>query len=419
MSWTRRDLLKHAGMLGTLSAVGWHPRMARAAVGDRKFIFFFASGAWNTFTVFDPHHDGDGVDMDPDTWTDVINGVTFCNGEDRPNVQRFFERWGSLATTVNGIDHHTVGHDSGRMMTMTGTSASSYPDWPTIIAANGYGEYPLPHVVFSGPAYAGNLGGTLVRASGGTLLDLIDGSITGYADDPAPLLSTPADRMVDAFVHGRAARFDLERGGGSLPTGDRTTALLANLERSMELEGRRFEAGLSDLGSTMAEQAIKASELMRLGLSRCAMIGIPGGWDAHGDYRVNAPQFDAFFEGLDELMQHLATTPGLSAPWLIDEVTVVCLSEFGRTPKWNGGPGTDHWPYGSAMVVGTGMSGGRSLGATDTGLVGKPISFSTGEAKDTGELLGSENLGTALLKLANLDPEEFLPGVQPFDALLS
>lgn len=417
--YSRRSFLENAAIASALAAMGWRPRMARAAAVDRKFIFFFASGAWDTTTVFDPHHGSDGVDMDPDTYAMDLGGLSFNTGEDRPNVTRFFERWGDRAAIINGIDHHTVGHDNGRQMTMTGTSASSYSDWPTLIAANGGGDYPLPHVVFGGPAYAGTLGGALVRAGGGTLLDLIDGSISGYADQPSPILSTPADSMVDAFVHGRTAAFDLERGGGSVRTGDRTTALLANLERGMELEGRRFEAGLNDLGSTLAEQAIKASELMRLGLSRCAMIGIPGGWDCHGDYRVNAAQFDGFFEGLDMLLEHLATTPGQSSSWLVDEVVIVAWSEFGRTPKWNGGPGKDHWPYGSAMVVGPGVNGGRMLGATDAGLVGLPVSFSTGEAKDTGTVLGSENVGTALLKLAGLDPERYLPGIQPFEALLA
>lgn len=419
MSWTRRDLLRYSAAMGSLSALGWNPSMARAATGDRKFIFFFASGAWHVPTVFDPHHGSDGVDMDPETWTETINGITFCNGLDRPNVARFFERWGSLTCTINGIDHHSVGHDSGMQMTMTGTSASSYADWPTLIAAHGVGEYPLPHVVFSGPAYAGTLGSTLVRAGGGTLLELIDGSLVGQSDRPAPLLSSPADRMVDAFVHKRVAAFDAARKGGSYRTSDRTEALVDNLTRSMELEGRRFEAGLSDLGSSMAEQAIKAAELMRLGLSRCAMIGIPGGWDAHGDYQVNAPQFDEFFEGLDALMQHLATTPGQSAPWLIDEVVVVALSEFGRTPVWNSSPGNDHWPYGSAMLVGRGVNGGRTLGATDDGLVGLPVDFATGAGSGSGQIVGTENVGTAILRLAGLDPEDHLPGIEPFEALLA
>ena len=186
----------------------------------------------------------------------------------------------------------------------------------------------------------------------------------------------------------------------------------------MEIEGRRFEAGLSDLGNSMLEQAIKASEMMRLGLSRCAMIGIPGGWDSHGDNTVQGMQFEDFFEALDQLMDHLATTPGLAQPWLIDEVVIVALSEFGRSPMLNGGGGKDHWPYNSALVVGSGVNGNRMLGRTDEGLIAMPIDFKTGAPSDSGDMLGAEHVGAALLKLGGIDPESHLPGVQPLNALL-
>ncbi len=413
----RRSLLSNAAALAALGSLGWHPRMARAARGERKFLFFFASGAWDTTQVFDPHHGSQRVSMDPETFTRDMGALTHNAGDDRPAVSQFFNRWGNRTAIINGIDAHTVGHDSGRMMTMTGTSATNYPDWPTVIASSGTGDYPLPHVVFGGPSYGGHLSGAVVRAGGGTLLDLIDGSIVGASDQPAPALSTPADQMLDAFVFERSAAFAARRGEKGLAR-QRTDALVDNLERTMEIEGRKFEAGLGDLGNTVLDQAIKATELMRLGLSRCAMIGIPGGWDSHGDNSVQAPQFDNFFSALDQLMDHMAVTPGMSARWLIDEVVVVCMSEFGRTPLWNGSMGKDHWPYNSTMVVGSGVRGGRSLGRTDDGLIGLPINFETGEQDDNGDILGSENVGAAILQIAGVNPGDFLPGVQPLHALV-
>ena len=169
----------------------------------------------------------------------------------------------------------------------------------------------------------------------------------------------------------------------------------------------------------MVDQAIKATEMMRLGLTRTAMIGIPGGWDCHGGVEVNAPQFENFFMAMDLLMDHLATTPGLSTPWLIDEVTVVALSEFGRTPRLNGGGGKDHWPFTSAMIAGSGVRGGWSLGGTDEALIGLPIDFRSGLVDNSGDILGTENLGTALLKLGGLNPESILPGIQPLEAILA
>ena len=102
----------------------------------------------------------------------------------------------------------------------------------------------------------------------------------------------------------------------------------------------------------------------------------------------------------------------------VEEVVVVAMSEFGRTPMINGGGGKDHWPYNSAMVVGAGVNGGRTIGASDDGLVGLPIDLKTGVQSDTGEMLGSENLGVALLKLGGLDPEQILPGIEPLEALI-
>jgi hypothetical protein len=64
------------------------------------------------------------------------------------------------------------------------------------------------------------------------------------------------------------------------------------------------------------------------------------------------------------------------------------------------------------------VRGGRSLGATDGALVGRKVDFRTGLASDTGDVLGSEHLGAALLKLGGVNPADVLPGVQSFDALL-
>ena len=419
MSFTRRGLLKNSSILAALSSIGWHPKMAQAAQGERKFLFFFAGGAWETTTVFDPHFGTNMIDMDPETYSKTVGQLTHTGGMDRPNVERFFQRWGRKSAIVNGLDAHSVGHASGTQLTLTGTSASSYADWPTTLAANAKGEYPLPHLVFSGPNFAGNSGSAVVRAGGGTLLDLITASINGSSDNPTPTFDAPADSIVDAFVHKKISQFAAmhEIAGGE--SSRRAESFLGNTDRAMEIESRQFEAGLDNLGNTMLDQALKAVEMMRLGLTRTAMIGIPGGWDCHGGVEVNAPQFENFFLALDTLMEYMSTTPGLSTQYLADEVVIVALSEFGRTPMLNGGGGKDHWPFTSALVVGSGVKGGRSIGATDDALIGLPVDFQSGLADmSNGTMLGTENLGTALLKLGGLNPEKLLPGIQPFDAIL-
>jgi hypothetical protein len=415
MRLSRRQLFTGSAALAAGAAMGVRVPRAMAAAPDRKFLFFFAGGGWDTTTVLDPHFGSTSVDMDPDTTLGEVGNLRFTAGEDRPAVSRFFSRWGRRACIVNGIDVHSVGHDSAQQFVMTGTSASSFADWPTLLAAHGQAAYPLPHVVFSGPSYAGPHGATLVRAGGGTLLELIDGSILGRADRSAPVPAQPQNAIVDAFVHGRVASYAATRTGQGRV---RAEGLLANLERAMELEGRAFEAGLSDLGRGVLDQATQASELFRLGLSRCAMIRIDGGYDTHDDATAQAPQQEEFYTVLDALMEHLARTPGDNASWLIDEVVIVALSEFGRTPKLNGGGGKDHWPYLSGLLVGSGVAGNRVVGSTDDALVAQSIDFATGQPSGSGSRLGCENLGTAILALGGLDPQEHLPDVQVLEAVL-
>lgn len=415
MNITRRGLIRGSIALTASAFAGLRASPARAAVGERKFIFFYASGGWDVTSVFDPHFGVDGVDMDTLAEAGQVGNIAYTAGVDRMNVTRYLQRWAGRTAFVNGVNAHSVGHDSAQQFVMTGTSASSYPDWGTVLAGRANGDYPLPNIVFGGPSFPGNMGQAVVRAGGGTLLDLLDASIVGYSDNPAPILQTPSDSMIDAFVHGRVAEFAARQDGLGRKRAD---SLLANFNRGTELEGRRFEAGLTDLGSTMVDQGIKAAEMMRLGLCRCAMISVDGGYDTHGS-PSQADMFDEFFAALDGIMEHLAATPGYSTPTLADEVVIVALSEFGRTPKYNGGNGRDHWPYGSALVVGSGVRGNQRVGMTDDELVSMPIDFATGESSSSGDIPACENLGAALLKLGGIDPETHLPGVQVLDALLA
>lgn len=414
----RREFLKRclescaaAGMVGLLPA----PPKAFAAT-ERKFLFLFASGGWDPTYVFEPKFGTDAVDMDPMATLGQVGGITFTAGERWPSVSRFFERWASETVIVNGIDSHSVGHDSCTQFMLTGTSASTIPDWPTILASRGQRDYPMPHVVYSGPNYAGNSGSTVVRGGGGTLLELIDGSLNGQADRPTPRLANPSDHIVDAFVYERTRRYAANRVGKGRA---RVDALLDALDQATELEGRSFEANLSQQGGgSLYERARSALDVMRLGLARCAMIGIGMSWDTHG---FNAPQGDNFetvFSNLDRILDYLASTPGDLSPRLLDEVVLVVMSEMGRTPLLNGNAGKDHWPYTSMLIAGSGVAGGRVLGATDEGMVAVPVDFKTGQAASSGTMLGCEHVGAALLALGGLDPQDYLAEVQTFEAIL-
>ncbi|MCA9204477.1 MAG: DUF1501 domain-containing protein, partial [Planctomycetales bacterium] len=85
-------------------------------------------------------------------------------------------------------------------------------------------------------------------------------------------------------------------------------------------------------------------------------------WDSHSKEadrlkNVLMPPMDQAFSALLE---------DLAARGLLDETLVVCMGEFGRTPRFNGRAGRDHWgPVFSIAMAGGGVQGGVVHGASD------------------------------------------------------
>src|SRR6185503_381097 len=85
-------------------------------------------------------------------------------------------------------------------------------------------------------------------------------------------------------------------------------------------------------------------------------------WDSHTDEskrlkEVLIPPMDAAYATLlDDLSQR----------GLLDETLVVCLAEFGRTPRFNARAGREHWgSVFSIALAGGGIRGGIVHGASD------------------------------------------------------
>ena len=84
-------------------------------------------------------------------------------------------------------------------------------------------------------------------------------------------------------------------------------------------------------------------------------------WDTHGGNFARLkgtllPQLDACLASL---------LSDLKDRGLLEETLVVCMGEFGRTPKINSGQGRDHWVVSwSAVLGGGGIKGGQGVGAT-------------------------------------------------------
>ena len=96
-----------------------------------------------------------------------------------------------------------------------------------------------------------------------------------------------------------------------------------------------------------------------------------GTWDTHGD---NIPPYGGIKKGLGPLLplfDHLITTlvTDLEDRGLLDDVLVIAMGEFGRTPNIGTQESTDgrnHWPVVMSMcLAGGGMRHGQVIGATE------------------------------------------------------
>ncbi|MCH7726007.1 MAG: DUF1501 domain-containing protein [Planctomycetes bacterium] len=124
----------------------------------------------------------------------------------------------------------------------------------------------------------------------------------------------------------------------------------------------RDRYGRHRFGQTM----LLARRLAEAGVPMIAIhfneMTICDGWDTH------SKNFEACrTELLPMVDQSLsALLEDLDRRGQLDETLVVCMGEFGRTPKINKNAGRDHWgECSSTLLAGGGIRGGRVVGASD------------------------------------------------------
>lgn len=410
----RRHFLRHAAFLsgGSLFSLNFQSLFALAQAGQANpkfFIFAFASGGWDVTTVFEPKVGLATVDVDPSGNPNTLNGITFLDSPNREAVTRFFTDFGARSCIVNGINTRSVSHSVGTEIMMTGFAGANAPDWPTIMAMKNGRELVLPHLAISGPVFSGMLGaGT---ASGAGFFNLMLGGRSHSATAEATFDSY-LQRRVDMLVSGSS-----EEGR----TGARQAELLEGFGRWKELRSLKSQLGFGNLNN-FGDEGIALATAFERGFSTTGTLGTPGSWDSHSNNNgAQSNGFQQTFNHLHRIVTHLLSRPGTSGTGtLLDQTTIVVMSEMGRTPKLNSSNGKDHWPYTSALLVGGGIKGGQVVGATDEYQNGVGINMASGQIDPAGATPSAGNIGSALLSIAGLNPIEFLPaGTQPLTAVLA
>jgi hypothetical protein len=114
-----------------------------------------------------------------------------------------------------------------------------------------------------------------------------------------------------------------------------------------------------DGAPTCNDQLLMARRLIEVGVRSITLSY--GRWDSHGQ------NFDLVRDHGGKLDQGLhALITDLEDRGMLDDVTIICWGEFGRTPRINPNAGRDHWPQVScAFLAGGGMRTGQAIGSTN------------------------------------------------------
>lgn len=394
--WSRRAVLRVGGMgLFGLSYADLHAwtstPAARQKATARGVIFLHQWGGPGHHETFDPKPDA------PDKvrgWFGVtatrIPGIRF--GERLPKLAALADR----LTVIRCMQHHMKNHNSAGYYSLTGVPPPSddirlrdsldlCPAYGSIVsylrpAPAGTATFvALPHVIADGSVTPGQHASFLGKAHNPLLIT----RDPNQPDFQLPELSLPADLTVERLEHRRSLQQLIDEqtrlieysllARGIEENYQKATALLLSpsfrkaFDLAQEPRSLRDRYGRTTYGQAclLARRCIEAgARFVNVYFSR-SIGGTGGGWDYHGN------NGESTIKRLDELLpitdQTLsALIEDLENRGLLDDVLVVWVGEFGRTPRINNNGGRDHWPqcY-SAVLAGGGIRRGYVHGASD------------------------------------------------------
>ena len=437
MHWTRRRFLKTLG-LGTAAFslnAQWMPQAFAETASNRRFIFCYFSGGWDTLLCLDPRNPDDfpassmgatgmypGYDMLDEDYPrsivapDLVNYPHMTFG---PATGNFAGAHYQKSCIVRGVSMNTLTHGVGRKFFITGKeprglSANGSSIGTQIVSAQGE-LLAIPNLVANVEAFNEAEPKWASPLSVNNVSDLI-AVLDDGPDAPAGDVRAALDRYRSNAVDCDPALYDRE---GFLSY-IRDTQTKARELVAQELSGRfRFTNGndpeMVDLRARYGipgnmtgsgAQAALAYQAVKYNIAQSVTIQLAGGLDTHDeDWAVDQPDnLVAGFNALSQLVTDLETTPDDNGGNLLDNTTILCFSEFGRTSTINARGGRDHNLNSSALLLGAGVPKGVVIGGTsDNGLGSYGIDPNTGAVLEGGHVMTPTDIHASIMQSAGFD----------------
>lgn len=417
----RRDLLRAGVALAAVASMpAWTARVAKAAQKPKNLLVVFNYGGWDTTYGLDPKPRGGKIDVGDGEIT-RFGEIPILASASRPKVAEFFQKYGAMTAVVNGVQVRSIAHEECIKRMLTGTPSTDNADVAATAAFELGRDLPVPYLVLGPIALTGAFGSIAGRT--GSVNQLRSLIVPGSEYPPPrglpPYAGVDATDAEEGLVHAYlAASADRQRAVRAQRGSN--AKQIDDFARSLDREGllRRFvkdNGGFGDFAYTpdLGVQSTIAVKALERGLSRTVMLGGGFQWDTHNGNDRQSMLYDDLFGGLTALAKSLEDSK------LLDQTTVLVVSEMGRTPKLNVMRGKDHWPVTSALVFGAGVAGNRAVGATDDALGAMSIDLATGRPDSAGKQLQSANLAAAVLSIVGVDPKKYYPGSEPLHAIVA
>ncbi|MBI5758061.1 MAG: DUF1501 domain-containing protein [Planctomycetales bacterium] len=359
---TRRSLLQRsaAGLLasGVWSRIGLHADEVKRE--GKACILVWLAGAPSQMEMWDPKP-GTGNGGETKAISTAVSGIQIA--EYWPKIAKQMKEI-ALIRSVSGKE---AAHERGSYHLQTGrrlTGSKDFPHFGAVVASRiGDRKSDMPNFVSVGET----LGSGFLGVNHAPFIVDRPGELP---ENVASATSPP--RLKRRLELLREQDEDLSEAGAKAIVEEhsklyeRANKLMTSPRlKSFELAGESeptFEAyGKSAFG----KGCLVARRLVESGVPFVEVVR--GGWDMHNNIydriKTNAADVD---QGLSQLLADLKQRG------LLQKTLVICMGEFGRTPKINSRdpkPGRDHWAKNfNVLMAGCGVKGGRAIGKTnDTG----------------------------------------------------
>jgi hypothetical protein len=371
---------------------------------QRRLVWIVMNGGWDILETVDPKvASTSGIDVAFD-WG-LAHQLSGASGDTRlgrwlPNLAAR----GQDMVLVRGLAMGTTSHDAGRVYMDTGILSNSgqvnAASIPSIVASESTATIPI--IQLNGGMEPQIDRGLLnpvsvVRAEN---LSLYQSMYPIEEDDVARSLK------ILEYMQGSVARItsavgatDRLRDVDAAQTKIRdqiSNGIARQLQLTPEDEAPYLGgAGMAGgRGNGLSRAFALAEKLLRNNLVTTLNMGL-GGFDTHANQDRNLQPILTNLDGALAIF-----VDRLRAAGQLDSTLIVLYSDFGRTPKINGGNGRDHWPVGGAMLIGGGLAGGRAVGGTDDNMLARDADASSGAVVNSGGVqLNPTHLGGSVLEL--------------------